>query len=177
MNIHSNKIIPYLYVGSKDDLYESNTDSFDFIVNCTVNIPFPKYYTKLKLRIPIEEETTDIQKFIEMILYTNVLEKILKTISSKKNVLVYSNTGNNRACIVIACFLIKYMKIIPNQAIHYICQNRKDAFQQQENNLMINTIFYYYDYLHLHLEKKHKQLSQKIDQNQTAKLINNSHET
>jgi hypothetical protein len=154
-----NRIVPYLFVGSKDDFINT---SFDFIVNCTVNIPFPKYDTYVKLRIPIEEDIKDITKFVEMIIYTNVLEKIYKFICSKQNVFVYSNTGTNRSCVLISCFLIKYMHMTPNQAIQYICKNIKNAFLlENENNCILDTIFLYYDYLQI-LKKK---LTQKIDQN------------
>lgn len=145
-----NKIIPYLFVGSKDTLEHDLPNTFDFIVNCSVTIPFPKYDTYLKLRIPIEEDIKDIKKFVELIIYTKVLEKIYKHVCSKKSVFVYSNTGENRACVVISCFLMKYMHMTPNKAIRYIGRNIKNAFLlENEHNYILDTIFLYYDYLQI----------------------------
>ena len=163
-------ILDNLFIGSKDalDEHSNNEDNpFHFIVNCTVNIPFPKYSMPLQLRIPIDDDTDDSIKFLEMMVYTNVLEKIYKCICQKQKVLVYSNFGQQRSCALAACFLIKYLKIKPIQAIKYVCSKRKEAFLS--DNHFEHTIHFYYEYLKLEKENRllnrNNKFFQKIDEN------------
>jgi len=168
MDSTPDSILEYLFIGSKDTLEEISKyipihNPFHFIVNCTVNIPFPKYPMPLQLRIPVEDDIEDNIKFIEMMVYTNVLEKMYKCICQQQNVLVYSNYGQQRACALVACFLIKYLNLKPIQSIRLVSSKRKDAFQL--DNRFENTIYFYYEYLQL--EKVNKQTNnkcQKIDE-------------
>jgi len=171
MDFAYNSIISYLYVGSKDDFTEDFP--FHFIVNCTVNIPFSNFPIEKKLRIPIEDDEQDNVKMLEMMVYTNVLEKIYKCISNKQKVLIYSEYGNQRACALAACFLIRYMRITPKHAVHLICEKRINAFKPE--NRFENTIDFYYQYLQIEPEKKNKKeekqrQTQKIDENKKQRL-------
>jgi hypothetical protein len=168
MDSTSDFILEYLFIGSKDTLEDiSKYVPFHFIVNCTVNIPFPKYPMPLQLRIPVEDDIEDNIKFIEMMVYTNVLEKMYKCICQQQNVLVYSNYGQQRSCALVACFLIKYLKLRPRQAIRFVSSKRKNAFQSDiPNNRFENTIHFYYEYLQLKKENKQTNNNncQKIDE-------------
>lgn len=155
-----NSVLQYLYVGSKDALpLETSIPSFQFIVNCTVDIPFSKYPTEEQLRIPIEDNEDDNLKFLEMIFYTNACEKIHSCICRKKNVLVYCDSGNQRSCSLVVCFLIKYLKILPYQAINLVCNTRISAFN--DGNRFINAMEYYYQ-LNNNKVKKNKVQKQKV---------------
>ena len=79
-----NAVLQYLFVGSSDILNTETEIPFHFIVNCTVDIPFPKYPIEKQLRIPIEDTEEDNVKFLEMIMYTNVFEKIHTCLLEKK---------------------------------------------------------------------------------------------
>lgn len=184
MDFSYNVIMPYLYIGSKEALdinaeyFPVDTGSFYFIVNCTVNIPFPKYPTEEKLRIPVEDDERDNAKMLEMMLYTNVFEKIYICIHNKQNVLIYSEYGQQRACALAACFLIRYLHMNPNRAVRFIMEKRINAFK--DKNRFINTIDYYY-YYYLQFEKGNKtqnqnqnqiqKQNQKIDKTKTERLI------
>jgi protein-tyrosine phosphatase len=125
----------------------------------------------LQLRIPIEDDMEDTIKFIEMIVYTNALEKIYKCMCQNHKVLVYSNFGQQRSCALVACFLIKYLRMKPVQAIKFVCNKRKQAFLSSgiNDNHFEHTIHFYYEYLQLEKENrfsnKNKKDFQKIDEN------------
>jgi hypothetical protein len=167
MDLSYNAIISHLYVGSKDAFTEDL--HFHLIVNCTVNIPFPIFPPiEKKMRIPIDDTEQDDVKMLEMMLYTNVLEKIYKHVCNKQNVLIYSEYGNQRACALASCFLIRYMRITPKQAVRFIVDKRKSAFK--EENRFANTIDFYYRYLHFEQNGEEKE-NQKIDISKKQKLI------
>lgn len=161
MDVSYNAILTHLYVGSKDVFTEHFP--FYFIVNCTVNIPFPKYPIEKQLRIPIEDDECDNIKMLEMMLYTNVLEKIYKCVCNKQNVLIYSEHGNQRSCALAACFLIRYLHMTPIRAICFVTDKRKNAFESE--NRFMNTIEYFYYYLQYEKgNKKNDEIQkQKID--------------
>ena len=168
MDLSYTAIISYLYVGSKDDFTEDFP--FHFIVNCTVNIPFPNFPIEKKLRIPIDDDEQDNVKMLEMMIYTNDLEKIYKCVCNKQKVLIYSEYGNQRACALASCFLIRYMLLTPKHAVHFICDKRRNAFK--EENRFANTIDFYYRYLEIEHEKKNqKEEKQKIDENKKQRLL------
>jgi hypothetical protein len=176
------EILQYLYIGSKEKL-EEVTD-IHLLINCTVDIPFPTYPVyPMKLRIPIEEEKTEDIKFLEMILYTNVIDKIYKCICNRQTVFIYND--DQRSCSLVACFLEKYMCMKPTPAIRFINKkivrknNDKEEKENDENkNIFNNTLVYYYHYLQICKKEKQKQKqNQKIDENKKKNTVINSYET
>jgi hypothetical protein len=146
------EILEYIYIGSSDTL-ENNT-KFQFIVNCSVNVSFPNNISDIKrMRIPVEDDPRDAIKFVEMIVYTKVLEKILDCILKKENVFIYSG---QRAYILVACFLLKYYHIAPKEAMEYISKKRDIPFVEKE--CFHNTLNIFYQYL------KYRKDTQKIDE-------------
>jgi len=105
------KILDYLFID----------DKIDMIVICTKDslIAFPDY-SKNCIRIPVADDPQESNKFIELLCQTNVLEKINNAIENKENVLV-------------ACYLIKYHDLGPEEAINYIRVKRRIAFFGEVN--------------------------------------------
>jgi hypothetical protein len=171
------EILQYLYIGSKEKL-EEVTD-IHLLINCTVDIPFPTYPVyPMKLRIPIEEEKTDVIKFLEMILYTNVIDKIYKCICNRQTVFIYND--DQRSCSLVACFLEKYMCMKPTPAIQFIhnkiARKNQEEEKDKNNNIFNNTLVYYYHYLQICKNEKQKQ-NQKIDEKENKDTNTNSYET
>ena len=79
------EIIDHLYFGNVVPTAES---SFYLIVNCTHEIPF-SYFCIERVRIPVEDNTIDALKFLQLLLQTKVLEKIHKCILQNENVWVH----------------------------------------------------------------------------------------
>ena len=51
-------ILQHLYIGEKEEL--EKVKDVHLLINCTVDIPFPKYPVyPIQLRIPIEEDKND----------------------------------------------------------------------------------------------------------------------
>lgn len=149
MEKEATAIIPNLYIGDKEELKKVN--DVHLLINCTVDIPFPKYSPySILLRIPIEEERKDNIKFLEMIIYTKVIEKIYKCICNRQTVFIYGY--DQRSFSLIGCFLQKYLILKPNQAIQFVYKKMKCEYENE--NIFNNTLVYYYHYLQ----------SQKIDE-------------
>ena len=118
------EIIEYLYVGGASAL--NSSDNFDFIVNCTRNILTIKIENTII--IPINDDPYESEKFLQLLEDTNVLEKINTSIQNKKPVLVHCYAGQQRSCALVACYLIKYKNMTPDNAINHIKQKRRIAF-------------------------------------------------
>jgi len=165
------KILEYLYIGS-NTILEENPDniSFHFLVNCTVDIPFPKNAVyPMQMRIPIENTIEDSFKFYNMIIYTKVLEKIAKCIHDKKNVFVYSSNKLERPFSLLSCFLIKYFKLTPTDAMKFI-QNKYDT-EILENNHFKSTINCYYCICKQTNKNNNIDKNEKIEENNNKILI------
>jgi hypothetical protein len=135
------EIINHLYFGN---IVPSSSSSFDLIVNCTHEIPF-SYFCKERVRIPIDDNAMDALKFIQLIIHTKVLEKINACILQKEDVLVHCNGDEDqRSFVVIMCYLIRYYRYTPMQAVEYI--QTKTNISYIHNIRFVNTINNYYHY-------------------------------
>jgi len=132
-----NKIAEYLYLGNIHSL--DDADKFYFIVNCTNHI---KITRKCKtgiddcmdtIRIPVDDHPTECERMLKYIESTRVLEKIHECRMKSKPVLVHCHAGIQRSAAIIACYIIKYYKMTPKEAIHFIQTKRPIAFLQQAN--------------------------------------------
>ena len=120
------EITDYLYLGSRKALQNCG-DEFSMIVNCTRDIGFPKNCEKC-IRIPIDDDPYSNNKILKYMEETNVLEKMRECIVNKEPVLVHCFAGMQRSCTIVACYLIKYCKLSPKEAILYIQKKRPNAF-------------------------------------------------
>ena len=126
MNNPVDKIIEYLFVGNAKSL-ELNVN-YDMIVNCTKDIPFTISQTTKCIRLPINDNPDECNKFLYEINNTYVLEHMDYYIKNKRPVLVHCSMGIQRSCALIACYLVKYNGWTPTDAIHYIKSKRPIAF-------------------------------------------------
>ena len=121
------EIVNNLYLGSAGALgYHSR---FSKIVNCTVDIRFPKYHPDC-IRIPVEDDRAESANLLRHMEETHVLEKIQDTIQRGKPVLVHCYAGTQRSCAVVACYLIRYHGMKPMDAVTYISTKRPEAFEE-----------------------------------------------
>lgn len=127
------QIIEYLFLGSKRAV-DTYAYQFSMIVNCTrsSDIPFPKNDT-IQIRIPINDDPSDCDKLGLLIQETRVLEQIHESIVAKQPVLVHCFAGMQRSCALVACYLIKYYGMTPDEAVEYIRHKRPIAFFGEVN--------------------------------------------
>jgi hypothetical protein len=82
------RILDHLYVGSEEAL--NSKIKFDMLVNCTVDLEFPKFTNaNSNIRIPVEDSPWDCDNFIPFIKHSKVLDKIRQKLLDHHNVLVY----------------------------------------------------------------------------------------
>jgi protein-tyrosine phosphatase len=118
--------------------------NFDVIINCTkeYEIPFPTNSKSLCIRISIKDDPYDSNILLSKINEYNLLEQIFSNIENKRSVLVHCSMGIQRSCTIIACYLIKYYKMTPDEAIKYIKSKRPIAFFGNVNLLSTIVDFY-----------------------------------
>lgn len=121
------EIIDGLFLGSANSLAKS--DNFSMIINCTPNsqIALPKDH-KNAIRIPINDEPKDSEKFLSLIYETGVIDLMYNSLINKEPVLVHCFSGIQRSSALVVCYLIKYYNMTPNSAIEYIKIKRPIAF-------------------------------------------------
>jgi protein-tyrosine phosphatase len=145
------RILDHLYVGTEEAL--NSKIKFDMLVNCTVHLEFPRY-TKLNsnIRIPIEDSPYNCDNFIPFIKHSKVLDKIRQKLLDHHNVLVYCSDGGQRSCSLMACYIMKYLRISPTHAMSFIKTRRPSAYRG--DHYLLSSIEYFY--IELCANKNHK---------------------
>jgi protein-tyrosine phosphatase len=122
-NQNYNEIVQHLYLGNVQSL--SDSDKFNFIVNCTPDAPKVPEKT---LTLSVKDDPYQSTKLFEMIQTTSVLEIIHDKLSNHKKVLVHCHMGIQRSAAIVACYLIRYYGATVEQAVSYIKNKRPVAF-------------------------------------------------
>ena len=133
--MNSHEIINHLFLGNGN-----GTEFFHTIVNCTHEIPFSNF-CNIRIRIPINDDIDDCGKLIQLLSQTNVIQKIHNCILSRQNVLVHcSSDPHQRSFTVVTCYLLKYYKYTPIEAVNYIMEKIGCNFEP----VFMNAIIAYY---------------------------------
>jgi len=111
------------------------------IVNCTVDVPFNKK-NKNNYRLSFDDNPNECSRLLRLIDETKILEKINISIQNRESVLIHCYSGVQRSCAVVACYLIKYHSMNPEDAIKYIKQRREVAFFGDVHFLEAIRVFY-----------------------------------
>ena len=126
MSYTYDEIIKNLFIGNKLSA-DNYSDNFSLVVNCSKDIPFSNK-CKQAIRIPVNDDGEDINALLHYMLNTNALEQIHNKLTNNEPVLIHCFAGMQRSCSVVACYLIKYYSVTPQQAIDFIKSKRRIAF-------------------------------------------------
>lgn len=142
----ANEIIPNLWVGNyRSGLSKSFIKKYNIsrIINITKNIP-NRLENITYLNLPVEDEDMCLQNLTKY--FNKCSDFIWDSLKNNKNVLVFSYNGENRAPVIVAAFLIKYLKQHYYHSIMYIKSLRKKSFAKETS--MTKALFEYYLGLH-----------------------------
>lgn len=129
-----NKISSFLYLGNIDSLKDQ--DKFHLIVNCTKHIPLA-VKCKETIRISVHDHPNECDNMMTHMNHTHVLERIHHCRMNKQSVLIHCHAGMQRSAGVLACYLVHYYKMTPDEAIRFIKHKRPIAFYPQANFLKV----------------------------------------
>lgn len=94
------------------------------------------------IRIPVNDTPDECENFLEYIYETDVLKKMNQSISEGKPVLVHCYAGAQRSCALVACYLMEYCLVTPEEAMEHIRKCRPIAFFCGANFLLAIRRFY-----------------------------------
>jgi Dual specificity phosphatase, catalytic domain len=140
-----NEVIKGLYVG---DFFASQQSwqQFNLIVNCSKQIPMQAQVRNLKdpkcIRVPVDDHPIESMNMYRYMKQYKVLEKMRDVISKGGTVLVHCHAGQQRSCAIVACYLIRYHDLNPNEAVIFLKQKRNVAFLYGVNFLFTLTQLY-----------------------------------
>ncbi len=129
-----NIITDFLYLGNIDSL--DDQEKFYLIVNCTKHIPLATKCSEI-IRIPVNDDPLESENMMKYMKETHVLEKMHACRMNKQPVLVHCHAGMQRSAAVVACYLVHFYKMTPEEAIRYIKKKRPIAFYSQANFLKV----------------------------------------
>lgn len=140
-----NLILNNLYIGN----YQSPTDT-DFlkkrniklIVNCTKTYNYPIDENIQMIRLNITDFNSPENNIIVASNIDRILEIINIYLGSNEGVLVHCHMGQQRSAMVIACYLMKYLKLSLVNAITKVKKQRKLAFLP---DITFNDFLKYYE--------------------------------
>ena len=132
-NVNSyDEIIPNLYLGGVKALVNTSNTSpkFSLIVNLIKQTSNENLapYCKTYIRLPVNDSPDECDKLLSLIYETQVLEHIHASLKANEPVLVHCFMGIQRSTSLVACYLIKYNNMSPDDSIKYIQTKRPIAF-------------------------------------------------
>ena len=140
MNENSfDEIIEYLFVGSANALNQK--EHFFLIVNCTLELCNE---TNDSVKLYIDDDPNKSLTLVSQIHETRILERIHECIENQRPVLVYCGAGMQRSCAVVACYLLQYYDINPQEAIEFIQGERSVAFFGSNDFFSAIDLFHYF---------------------------------
>ena len=125
------EILPNLYLGSVKALgtYDYKALDYYMVVDLIKHTFLPeKPNTHIYINLPVHDSPDECKKLLSLIHETHVLEKMHLALQENKPVLVHCFAGMQRSCALVACYLIKYNNMTPDEAIDYIKLKRPIAF-------------------------------------------------
>ena len=129
-----NKIATFLYLGNIHSLKDQ--DKFYLIVNCTKHIPLASKCKKT-IRITVDDHPTECDNMMKYMNDTHVLKKIHDCRMNQQPVLIHCHAGMQRSAAIVACYLIHFYKMTPDEAIKFIKSKRPIAFYPQANFIKV----------------------------------------
>lgn len=140
------QIIGSIHIGGHTAV-EKFKDKFQLIVNCSPAVACP---TKPEcIFFPVANSTSHVHKYFDLIMKSNVLERMRQCVLGKKPVLVNCTEGMHRSCTMVACYLMKYEKMNVDQAMKFIKSKRSIAFNPVYQLKEVMNLFY----THIHKNK------------------------
>lgn len=127
------EILPNLYLGSIKALGTYEYKSIDYymivdLIKYTFLTDKREINSQIYINLPVHDSPDECDKLLSLIKETNVLEKMHLALQENKPVLVHCFAGMQRSCALVACYLIKYNNMTPDEAIEYIKFRRPIAF-------------------------------------------------
>lgn len=116
----AHEIISGLYIGNKDD---ATQDIWDFIVNCTPDIPISKKYINKSIRLDLVDFDGDNDNMIKLLPYTT--EIINNKLKNNKKVLVHCTQGISRSASIVVGYLMRYCNLSYIDAVILVESKRK----------------------------------------------------
>lgn len=113
------EIIPNIYLGTEEAIWDA---CYGLIVQCT-NTKFPSFtedYYPLVVGVPIASVTTGSERLLHILTKTNTLRHVNTRVLNETSVLFYCSEDMLRSSVVLACYLMKYERLLPMQAIDLI---------------------------------------------------------
>ena len=140
-----NMILNNLYIGNHQSPIDNeflNKKNIKLIINCTktYNYSIDENIQIIRLNI------TDFNSPENNIIIASNIDKILEIINiylgSNEGVLVHCHMGQQRSAMVVACYLMKYLKLSLVDAIIKVKKHRKLAFLPE---ITFNDFLKYYE--------------------------------
>ena len=127
------EIIPHLYLGSIKALGTYDYSALDYymivdLIKYTLLTDNRDKKTQIYINLPVHDSPDECNTLLSLIKESCVLEKIHIALQENKPVLVHCFAGMQRSCALVACYLIKYHTMSPDEAIDYIKCKRPIAF-------------------------------------------------
>jgi hypothetical protein len=153
------EVLPNLYLGSVkafeknkfqninnyDNDKTNNNKSFKMIVNLIKQTALSDNTIpacEIFIRLPVHDSPDECETLLSLVYETRVLEQMHDFIMKDRSILVHCFAGMQRSCALVACYLIKYHHMKPDEAIEYIKSKRPIAFFGQINFIRMINMFY-----------------------------------
>ena len=131
----AHEIVPGIWLGNKQAALNDKwlkEKNITVVFNASKDIPFSPVIKK-QYRIPVDDNL-EPEEIRNMTLWSHeTVYRVIKEENGGNKILIHCFAGMQRSCALVACYLINYHHMTPNEAIDYIKTKRPIAFFGQVN--------------------------------------------
>ena len=128
--ITATELSPNLWIGNANDLLIGDfINTFDVIINCTKNIPFPEKSTCKTIRVFVDDnldpvELDNLYKYLD-----KITQYIHAYLVNGRRVFVHCFAGKQRSASVIVAYYMRYFHMSLEEATTALQSKRQIVFE------------------------------------------------
>jgi protein-tyrosine phosphatase len=130
VQLTATELVPNLWIGNANDLLIAEfIKTFDVIINCTKNIPFPESTTCKTVRVFVDDNLDPVELDNLYKYFDKITQYIHAYLLNGRRVFVHCYAGKQRSASIIVAYYMRYFRMSLEEATTALQSKRSIVFE------------------------------------------------